>query len=123
MEENYNNMTIARLRALAREHGLQGYSRLRKADLITFLRENLHAQEPVENHQPVGRTHARPLRRSKSLELPRETTFNSIRRSKSLELPLKLLSILYVVQNHLNFRVKLLSILYVVRDHLSSNLH
>ena len=55
--------------------------------MITFLRENLHAQEPVENHQPVGRTCARPLRCSKSLELPRETTFNSIHRSKSLELP------------------------------------
>ena len=87
MEDNYNNMSVGRLRALAREHGLRGYSRLRKAELITFLRENLSAQEPVENHQPVGRTRARPLRRSKSPELPRETTFNSIRRSKSLELP------------------------------------
>ena len=61
MEENYNNMTVARLRALAREHRLRGYSRLRKAELITFLRENLRAQEPVENHQPVGRTRARSL--------------------------------------------------------------
>ena len=86
MEENYDNMSIARLRALARQHGLRGYSRLRKAELITFLRENIHAQEPVENHQPVGRTRDRPLRHSRSLELPRETTPNPIHRSRSLEL-------------------------------------
>ena len=29
------------LRALAREYGLRGYSRLRKADLIAFLWDNL----------------------------------------------------------------------------------
>ena len=28
------------LKALAREHGLRGYSRLRKAELIAFLQDN-----------------------------------------------------------------------------------
>ena len=37
--EEYNNMTVTRLRALAKEHGLKGYSKKRKAELITFLRE------------------------------------------------------------------------------------
>ena len=37
MEEEYDSMTIKRLRALAKEHGLKGYSKKRKAELITFL--------------------------------------------------------------------------------------
>ena len=39
--EEYDNMTIKRLRALAKEHGLKDYSKKRKAELITFLRDNL----------------------------------------------------------------------------------
>ena len=39
--EEYNNMTVTRLRALAKEHELKGYSKKRKAELITFIRENL----------------------------------------------------------------------------------
>ena len=41
MEGDYSNMTTADLRALLRDHGLRGYSRLRKAELIAFLRDNL----------------------------------------------------------------------------------
>ena len=41
MEKEYDSMTIKRLRALAKERGLKGYSKKRKAELITFLRENL----------------------------------------------------------------------------------
>ena len=48
--EEYNNMTIARLRALVREHELRGYSRLRKAELIAFLQENL--QPPQRTRPP-----------------------------------------------------------------------
>ena len=38
---DYENMRVAELKALAREHGLRGYSRLRKAELIALLQNNL----------------------------------------------------------------------------------
>ena len=34
-------MRVAELKALARERGLRGYSRLRNAELIAFLQDNL----------------------------------------------------------------------------------
>ena len=34
------NMRIPELKALAREHRLRGYSRLKKAELIAFLQDN-----------------------------------------------------------------------------------
>ena len=41
------NMRMPELKALAREHRLRGYSRLRKAELIAFLQDNEHqAQRP-----------------------------------------------------------------------------
>ena len=36
---DYENMKIVDLKALAKEHGLRGYSKLRKAQLIASLRE------------------------------------------------------------------------------------
>ena len=36
------------LRSLAKERNLRGYSRLRKADLINFLRENEPIEKPLE---------------------------------------------------------------------------
>ena len=36
MEENYETLRMPELRALAREHELRRYSRLRKAELIAF---------------------------------------------------------------------------------------
>ena len=36
------NMRMPELKALAREHRLRGYSRLRKAELIAFLQDNEH---------------------------------------------------------------------------------
>ena len=33
----YENMRVPELKALAREHGLRGYSHLRKAELIDLL--------------------------------------------------------------------------------------
>ena len=42
MENNYETLRTPELKPLAREHGLRGYSRLRKADLIAFLQNNEH---------------------------------------------------------------------------------
>ena len=42
MENNYETLRMPELKALAREHRLRGYSRLRKADLIAFLQNNEH---------------------------------------------------------------------------------
>ena len=37
----YNSMKVIDLQALAKEEGLPGYSKLKKAELITFLQNNL----------------------------------------------------------------------------------
>ena len=39
----YGNMRVVDLKALTKEHGLRGYSKLRKAELITFLQNNLRS--------------------------------------------------------------------------------
>ena len=39
METNYNKTKVVELRALTREHGLQGYYRLKRAELIDLLRD------------------------------------------------------------------------------------
>ena len=38
---DYENMRGVDLKALAKEHGLRGYSKLRKAELIALIRNNL----------------------------------------------------------------------------------
>ena len=45
---NPNTIRMVELRALMREHGLRGNSRLRKAELITFLGGNLHPRPTME---------------------------------------------------------------------------
>ena len=40
MENNYETLRMPELKALTRERGLRGYSRLRKADLTAFLQNN-----------------------------------------------------------------------------------
>ena len=39
MENNYETLRMPELKALAREHRLRNYSRLRKADLTAFLEQ------------------------------------------------------------------------------------
>ena len=46
-------MKVVELKALAKERGLRGYSRLKKAQLITFLQNNL---------QPTSAPRTRPTR-------------------------------------------------------------
>ena len=40
MENNYENLRMPELKALAIEHRLRGYSQLRKAELIAFLQKD-----------------------------------------------------------------------------------
>ena len=46
---DYNNMRVVDLKALAKELGLRGYSKLKKGKLITFLWKNL---QPVRTRPP-----------------------------------------------------------------------
>ena len=39
MENNYENLRMPELKALARERKLRGYSQVRKAELIDFLQD------------------------------------------------------------------------------------
>ena len=64
MENNYETLRMPELKALAREHGLRGYSQLRKADLIAFLQNNerraqLSAWEQQREPQGEAQTEAR----------------------------------------------------------------
>ena len=43
---DYDNMRVVDLRALVKEQGLRGYSRLNKAELITFIWNNLQPRPP-----------------------------------------------------------------------------
>ena len=60
MENNYETLRMPELKALAREHKLRGYSRLRKAELIAFLQdEDRQQEEPIQQlelevPQPLG---------------------------------------------------------------------
>ena len=45
MENNYETLRMPELKALAREGRLGNYSRLRKAELIAFLRDNEQRQQ------------------------------------------------------------------------------
>ena len=74
LKMDYKNIRVAELKAIARELGLRGYSRLRKGELIALLRDNLQpplrqAPRPREPHNhrprsgvqaPVGRSQQRP---------------------------------------------------------------
>ena len=64
MENNYEALRMPELKALAREHGLRGYSQLRKADLKAFLQNNerraqMSTWEPQTEPQGKAQTEAR----------------------------------------------------------------
>ena len=53
MENNYETLRMPELKALAREHRLRGYSRLRKAELIAFLQKDEEDRRQGEpNREP-----------------------------------------------------------------------
>ena len=63
MENNYEALRMPELKVLAREHGLRGYSRLRKAHLIAFLQNNerqaqMFTWEPQREPQGEAQTEA-----------------------------------------------------------------
>ena len=75
MEVNYNGLKMIQLRALVREHGLQGYSRLRKAELIAFLWNNIQPRPMPASPQSVS-LQPRPLEPTRPPPPPPEDLFN-----------------------------------------------
>ena len=62
MENNYERMGMPELKALAKMNGLRGYSRLRKADLIRFIRENEPSpQTMIDETMGSKGTRAKPI--------------------------------------------------------------
>ena len=64
MENNYETLRMPELKALAREHRLRGYSRLRKAELIALL----------QNSTPQAQRWQRPPGPSRSTPPPPQTS-------------------------------------------------
>ena len=62
-------MRVAELKALMREHGLRGYSRLRKAELIELLRNN----QPLARPPPIPALRQIPDLRPPCTRPPRPT--------------------------------------------------
>ena len=56
----HNNMRVAELKALTRERGSRGYSRLRKAELIAVLQNN--PPPPAPQTRPPTASRTRPPR-------------------------------------------------------------
>ena len=49
----YENMKVTELKALAREHGLRGYSRLRRAELVALLQNNPPPPPQMSTWEPI----------------------------------------------------------------------
>ena len=67
MENNYETLRMPELKALAREHKLRGYSRLRKAELTAFLQDEDRRQEEPPTQEP-------------ELEVPQSLTKRQLKR-------------------------------------------
>ena len=64
-------MKVVELKALAKERGLQGYSRLKKAELITFLQPTRTRPPPqMSTWEPRPIPHTRPPRPTRPPPLP-----------------------------------------------------
>ena len=101
MENSYETLRMPELKALAREHGLRGYSRLRKAELIAFLQNNerwaqrgqrppqMSTWEPQREPQSEAQTEAR----QPELEAPLTKRQLKRRRNKDSKLAKKFVSL------------------------------
>ena len=75
MENNYENLRMLELKALARERRLRGYSRLRKAELIAFLqndRRNNELRREMRVEPPSGAVATWELEPTKIRSMKRE---------------------------------------------------
>ena len=68
-------MRVAELKALTRERGLRGYSRMRKADIIELIRNNQHVLASWAPDIPL-RNRATPPGRAQAPRPPRPTRPN-----------------------------------------------
>ena len=53
MEVNYDGLRVVELKALIREHGFWDYSGLRKAELVTFLQDNIQPRPTPASSQSI----------------------------------------------------------------------
>ena len=82
MENNYERMRMPELKALAKRNGLRGYSRLRKADLIRFIRENEPSpQTIIDETMGSEGTRAKPIDEP-TIEKPQNVNILSKRQKK-----------------------------------------
>ena len=69
---DYNNMKVVEPKALGKEHGLRGYSRLKEPTLITFLQNNLQPT-PAPRPMPAPRPKPTPTPRPTPASRPKPT--------------------------------------------------
>ena len=90
MENNYETLRMPELKALARERGLRGYSRLKKADLIAFLQNNeRRAQMSTWKLQREPQGEAQTQARQPELEAPLTKRQLKRRRNRDSKLAMK----------------------------------
>ena len=67
----YENMRVTELKALARDHGLRNYSRMRKAELVALLQNNPPPAPQMSAWEPIDDRRLRKLRIARSrVQLP-----------------------------------------------------
>ena len=62
-------MRVTELKALARDHGLRNYSRMKKAELIALLQNNPPSAPQMSTWEPIDR---RPRKPPRSMSSPQE---------------------------------------------------